>query len=158
MRQALVMFVCAVLLTCGVSYAESDTAQEVKEAILEGVEYTAENLKGQPDSYSKDGAIEFWSSGGLMQEIPAHGRFGDFEAFAVQPKHIKVLTLVEGQAAVAHYYMEGFLKPKGLEAVPHYMTRVTQVYVKEDGRWKIRSSHWSPLAGGSGTSQTAPRE
>ena len=58
----------------------------------------------------------------------------------------------------AHYYMEGFLKPKGLEAVPHYLTRVTQVYVKEDGRWKIRSSHWSPLAGGSGTSQTAPEE
>jgi hypothetical protein len=40
-------------------------------------------------------------------------------------------------------------------AVSHYMTRVSEVYVKEDGEWKLRSAHWSPVTGGSGTSQSA---
>jgi hypothetical protein len=40
-------------------------------------------------------------------------------------------------------------------AVSHYLTRVTQVLVKEAGKWKIRSSHWSAITGGSGTSQAA---
>jgi len=39
--------------------------------------------------------------------------------------------------------------------VSHYLTRVTQVYVKEGGSWKIRASHWSPVSGGSGTSQSS---
>ena len=37
----------------------------------------------------------------------------------------------------------------------HYLTRVMAVFVKEDGAWKIRAAHWSPLTGGKGTSQTA---
>jgi len=75
--------------------------------------------------------------------------------FNLQPKHIKVITLVEGQAAVAVFYSEGSMKPKGSAAVNHYLTRATQVFVKEEGQWKIRSSHWSPVAGGSGTTQAA---
>jgi hypothetical protein len=46
------------------------------------------------------------------------------------------------------------MQPKGLPAVPNYRTRVTQVFVKEEGDWKIRAAHWSPLMGGAGTSQT----
>jgi hypothetical protein len=42
----------------------------------------------------------------------------------------------------------------GLPAVPNYRTRVAQVFVKEEGDWKIRAAHWSPLMGGAGTSQT----
>jgi hypothetical protein len=37
--------------------------------------------------------------------------------------------------------------------VTDYLTRVTQILVMEDGRWKVRSSHFSPLMGGSGTYQ-----
>ncbi|MDC1119267.1 nuclear transport factor 2 family protein [Gammaproteobacteria bacterium] len=69
-------------------------------------------------------------------------------------KHIEVIVLVEDQAAVAHYYQEAIMKPTGLPAVPNYRTRVTQVFVKEDGAWKIRAAHWSPLMSGAGTSQT----
>jgi hypothetical protein len=46
------------------------------------------------------------------------------------------------------------MKPKNAEMVGHYMTRVTEAYVKEDGAWKLRAAHWSPVKGGSGTSQT----
>ena len=53
------------------------------------------------------------------------------------------------------YYSEGSMTPKGSKPVGHYMTRVTQAFVKENGEWRIRASHWSPIMGGAGTSQTA---
>lgn len=149
-----VFFVFAVLCV-STAVADAQTEQEVEQTIRDGYAYLVANLKDQPDAYSKDGAIEFWSSGGLMQEIGASGRPGEWDSFNLAPKHIRVLTLVPGQAAVAHFYSEGSMKPKGYPAVNHYLTRVTQVYVKESGGWKVRSSHWSPVAGGSGTSQTA---
>ena len=89
-----------------------------------------------------------------MHDIAPGGRPEPFEVFNIEVKHIKVITLVEGQAAVAHYYSEGSMKPKGSPAVNNYLTRVSQVFVKEDGKWKVRSSHWSPITGGSGTTQT----
>ncbi len=106
-----------------------------------------------PDSISKNGALQFWSSGGLMHEVPATDS-GAVTEQSLTPKHITVVPLVEGQAAVAMYYSEGRLHPPGSEPVSHYLTRVTEVYVKEGGTWKIRAAHWSPVVGGSGTSQT----
>ena len=151
-----VIVVAASLVLCsGFAYAQSDTEKEVTQTILDSNAYTNKNLKGQADEYSSKGALEFWSSGGLLQEIAPGGRPEDFEAVNITPKHIRVITLVEGQIAVAHYYTEGSMKPKGATAVSHYMTRVTQVFVKEAGKWKIRSSHWSAISGGSGTSQAA---
>jgi hypothetical protein len=70
-------------------------------------------------------------------------------------KHINVITLVPGQIAVAQYYSEGSMNPKTSSAVSDYRVRVTQVLVNEGGKWKVRAAHWSPIAGGSGTSQTA---
>ena len=93
-----------------------------------------------------------------MQKISPDGRPGEFESFNIDVKHIHVTTLVPGKAAVAHYYSEGSMQPKGSPAVSHYLTRATQVFVKEDGKWKVRASHWSPVAGGAGTSQTALEE
>jgi hypothetical protein len=66
-----------------------------------------------------------------------------------------VLELSPDQAAVAVFYAEGSLHPKGGAFVGRYLTRVTQVFVKEDGQWRIRSSHWSPLTGGAGTNQVS---
>jgi hypothetical protein len=145
-----------VVVGSGVAYAQSDTELEVIQTIIESSRYTRENLKGPPDDYSSKGALEFWSSGGLLNELPGGRDPEEFDAFSIIPKHIRVITLVEGQAAVAHYYTEGRLAPRGSAPVDHYLTRVTQVFVKEDGRWKIRSSHWSAITGGSGTSQSGP--
>lgn len=63
--------------------------------------------------------------------------------------------LADDQVAVAQFYAEGTFQAKGQPQVPDYMTRVTQVFVKEDGEWKVRASHFSPIMGGSGTSQRA---
>ncbi len=155
MKKIFAFLIAGVAIGSSLTYAQSATENEVIQTILDGNEYVRTNLKASPDDYSQHGALEFWSSGGLLNEIAPGGTPQEFDAFNIVPKHIKVITLVEGQAAVAVYYSEGSMKPKGSPAVNHYLTRVTEVYVKEDGRWKIRSAHWSPVAGGSGTTQTA---
>jgi hypothetical protein len=136
---------------------ESDTVREVREHILAEMEYGRKNLKMRPGTYSKQGALEFWSSGGLVNEV-TEGREEKYEVLNIHAKHIEVLPLVEGRAAVAMYYSEGAMQAKGGSPVPHYCTRVTEVFVKEDGEWKVRAAHWSPVTGGGGTSQTAVEE
>ena len=153
MKKLFVVFVTFILASGMVALA--DTADEIRELILEDNEKVRTTLKGRPDSYSKDGALEFWSSGGLMHSVTNADDPGSYEVFTIRPKHIEVITLVEGKAAVAMYYSEGAMHPKGASPVGHYMTRVTAVYVNEGGQWKVRASHWSPILGGSGTSQTA---
>ena len=111
-------------------------------------------LKKYENDYSKDGALEFWSSGGLMQTIDPSGRPEAYDYVNINPKHIEVIILAKGKAAVAMYYSEGNMKPKNSSEVSHYLTRVSQTFDKEDGEWKPRTSHWSPVMGGSGTSQT----
>ena len=65
----------------GQTFAESETEKEVKQAIIESFAYTSKNLKFEPQSYSEHGALEFWSSGGLMHEISAEADLGEYEAF-----------------------------------------------------------------------------
>ena len=127
---------------------------EVKKQIISSSKYLSKNKRSIND-YSKEGGLEFWSSGGLMHEIDPDGRPEVYDYANVKPKHIEVIILVPGKAAVAMYYSEGAMKPKGSPAVSHYMTRVTQAFIKEGGKWKVRASHWSPIQGGAGTSHTS---
>jgi len=131
--------------------AAADTADEIKAKIMQDSADTRKTLAGNSDDISKHGSLEFWSSGGLMQYIPADAPGGTFEQFALTPKHIKVITLVEGQAAIAMYYSEGSFHETGQKPVSHYMTRATLAYVKEEGAWKLRAAHYSPIAAGQGT-------
>jgi hypothetical protein len=145
----------ALIMALAPGLASADTAEEVRATILESAAYANENLKDAPDLTSKHGSAEFWSSGGLMQWIPADRPVSEYEYQSMTPKHIEIITLVEGQAAVAMYYSEGAFKAKGGEPVNNYLARVTRVFVKEDGKWKVRAGHWSPITGGSGTSQNS---
>jgi len=133
----------------------ADTADEVRSEIMSSSAYARKNLKDMEGAISSQGALEFWSSGGLIQKVPANSPPATYDDFTLTPKHVEVVTLVEGKAAVAMYYSEGSYHQKGSELVPHYMTRITEVYVKEDGKWKVRAAHYSPIAAGSGTRQSA---
>ena len=135
--------------------AVADTADEIKAMIMQDNADSRKNLSGGREGISKHGSLEFWSSGGLMQYIAADSPAAKWEQFALTPKHIKVVTLVENQAAVAMYYSEGSFQETGQKPVSHYMTRVTDVYVKEDGKWKVRAAHYSPISAGQGTQQTS---
>ena len=149
-------FISALSLTLSLmlSTVMADTATEVRQVILDDLAHANQELNQDPMRLSKDGSKEFFSSGGLLNHLDRTSGGNTFEMFEGSIKHIEVVVLVEGQAAVAHFYQEAMMKPTGLPVVPNYRTRVTQVFVKEEGGWKIRAAHWSPLMGGAGTSQT----
>ena len=155
MKKKLVLVVGMLTLVCGPAYADAATEQEIKNAIMEANAYTKENLKGQADTVSSEGALEFWSSGGLLHKVGADLPPQQFESFDIDVKHIHVITLVPGEAAVAQYYSEGSMQGKDESAVHGYRVRVTQVFVNEDGDWKVRAAHWSPIAGGKGTASVS---
>ncbi len=136
-------------------HEKGDVAAEIKARIMADHAYLREHLEDKPGGTSRHGSLEFWSSGGLIQSLAADAPPGQYESFALTPKHIKVIALPGGEAAVAMYYLEGSMHPKGRAPVGHYLTRVTQVFVKEDGEWKERAGHWSAIGGGAGTSQAA---
>ena len=136
------------------SMVSAGDVEDIKQQILENNEFFKKNKRGA-DEYSKLGALEFWSRGGVLQKVESTERPEQYDIASIEPKHIEVIVLVPKKAAVAMYYSEGSLKPKNSAAVGHYLTRVTRAYVKEDGQWKVRASHWSPVMGGSGTSQTS---
>ena len=145
-KHVVIMILCTAL-------AFASDAEEIKKTIEDDFAYLNKNKRSK-NEYSKNGALEFWSSGGLLHKIDASGRPETYDEVNLSPKHIEVLVLAPGKAAAAFYYSEGRLKPKGSAGVDHYLTRVSQTFVKEGGKWKTRSSHWSPVKGGSGTSQT----
>ena len=118
------------------------------------------NNKGNIDVrlMSEDGYYAFNSTGGLMvYDKNPNIRKNEWDSVSLTAKHIKVVSLVPGEAAVAMYYSEGSMTPKGSAAVPHYMTRVTEVFIKEKGKWVMKTAHYSPISGGSGTSQVGPK-
>ncbi len=143
------------LLVGTIAHADEATEQAIIKMLVDDNAYTKKNLKGKGDVISKEGSLEFWSSGGLLNEVDPGATPQEFKSFNINLKHITVITLVPGQAAVAQYYSDGAMEPTTSAAVSNYRTRVTQVFVKEDGKWKVRAAHWSPIAGGAGTSQTA---
>lgn len=134
------------------STAEGSIEEEVRATVEAYYAYTVEHLANPSDAISEDGSLQFWSSGGLMLSVDADSPPVEYESFSVRPKHISVLPLSKTSAA-AVYYAEGSMQPKRRAPVDHYLTRVLAVYVKENGAWKIRAGHWSPLRGGGGTSQ-----
>lgn len=158
-KLTLVSALTAIVLLPALALAEhhegDTTAEEVTTAIKAENDFIRANLKDIEGGVSTHGAAEFWSSGGLMQWVPADAPPSEYDSFTIRPKHIKVITLVPGEAAVAMYYSEGGMQVKGGDPVGHYMTRVMQVWVKEDGAWVVRAAHWSPIAGGAGTRQTS---
>jgi hypothetical protein len=145
-----IMFVFTVMCTM----VSAGDVEDIKQQIMDNNEYFRKNKRGA-DEYSNLGALEFWSSGGLMQKVESNERPELYDYVNLDVKHIEVIVLVPKKAAVAMYYSEGSMKPKNSAAVGHYLTRVTRAYIKEDGQWRVRASHWSPVMGGSGTSQTS---
>ena len=155
MKKAVLILTAVMAFGATMGHADEATEQAVIKTIMDENAYVKKNLRGMADTIASEGSLEFWSSGGLLQEVDAGTAPQEFDAFNLNAKHITVITLVPGQIAVAQYYSEGSMNPKNSAAVSDYRTRVTEVYVKEGGRWKTRAAHFSPIAGGAGTSQTA---
>ncbi len=158
MKKSTSLAFLSLLLLPGIALAEShgsDTVAQVTEKIEWIYAQTRKDKASPADQVSADGSLEFWSNGGLMNRARPGVEPRTWESFNLHAKHIEVVTLVEGQVALAMYYLEGSMQPAGYPLVSHYLTRVSEVYVNEDGDWKRRSAHWSAVTGGGGTSQSA---
>ena len=163
--QTTVLLLSLALLGPALSAIATGNATPNLDADTDAAEITAMILKNQTESnkqnkqvqgvISKDGSVEFWSSGGLRQHVENGGELPSYTNLNIIAKDIEITSLVSGEAAVATYYAEGSLQAKGGSPVSNYLTRVTIVFVKEDGEWKRRAAHWSPITGGAGTTQTA---
>ncbi len=151
-KMALLALTLLVLPAATLAGSHEDVVAEVKKTIEDSMAATRATKAENPATISKHGSLEFWSSGGLLNRSSPDGDPMEFEVFNLHPKHIEVTLLAEG-VALAMYYSEGAMQPKGYPLVTDYRTRIMAVYVKEDGAWKQRAGHWSALAGGTGTSQ-----
>lgn len=147
------LIIAFVLSTSAFSQTNSVT-NEIKALILEDQRIANESNE-QILNYSEQGALEFWSSGGLLHTMTNDLQVNRFDDISLQAKHIEVISIANGEAAVAMYYNEGSLKPLNGASVSHYLTRITQVFVKENDKWVVAAAHYSPVTGGSGTSQSS---
>ncbi len=126
----------------------------VRQTIIDQYAFGREILRDMPGIYSQEGSVEFWSSGGLLQQIPTDLLLREYVFNTLTPKHIMVIPL-SANSAVVHMYVEGGYQDEGQQPVPNYLTRATLVMVLEGGDWMTRAAHWSPIQGGTGTADTA---
>ena len=158
MKRIAMLAALALLVLPGLAHADSHapgTAAEVTAKIEWIYAQTRANGASPPDQVASEGSLEFWSNGGLLNRARPDVEPRAWESFSLHPKHIEIVPLVEGEVALAMYYLEGSMQPAGYPPVAHYMTRVSEVYVKEGNDWRRRAAHWSTVTGGGGTSQSA---
>jgi len=71
---------------------------------------------------------------------------GEYDVTVMYPNAVSLSDTV----VLARYYLEGSMSANGA-TVNNYRTRVTHIWVKEDGEWKSKSWHFSPLHNGGTT-------
>ena len=143
------------LVLSSYTFAQTSSVSDESKALILEDQRIANESNEQILNYSEQGALEFWSSGGLLHTMTNELQVNRFDDISLQAKHIEVISIDNGEAAVAMFYNEGSLKPLNGAAVSNYLTRITQVFVKENDKWVVVAAHYSPVTGGSGTSQTS---
>ena len=103
-----------ILVATLLSNAAQAGTQEERDVVKANIAYTNKMMSQDPNRISEQG-----SKDPLLNTIYRDSDASDFEYFSGSVKHIEVVVLVEGQAAVAHYYQEAVMKPTGLPAVPN---------------------------------------
>jgi hypothetical protein len=155
-----VLMATAVFATLALQPATTNAQSSIEDAVRQTIEewyrFGRENLRDMPGTYSRDGSLEFWSSGGLLQELAPNVPPLEYVFETRTAKHIRV-TPLGPTTAVVHMYVEGGYQEQGEVAVTNYLTRAMLVLVLEGGQWVTRAAHWSPIVGGTGTNQTAPK-
>ena len=90
----------------------------------------------------------FWYKRESTVAAVTEGQSSDNE-FNFTPRYIEVDVLEKGKVAVAYYYLVGSYTISGVQK-NDYRTRVSQIFVKEKGNWKVKAGHYTPLHSGSG--------
>jgi len=115
-------FVSSLALTLTLSVLSStvmaDTASEVRQVVLDQVAHMNQELTQDPMRLSKDGSIEFFSSGGLLTYLDRTSGGNTFEMFEGSIKHIEVVVLSKVKRRCA-LYQEAMMQ---LQDCPLYPT------------------------------------
>jgi hypothetical protein len=82
----------------------ADTAPEVREAILVHIARMNQELIKILCAFRRMAQQSFFSNGRLLTYLDRTSDGNTFEVSQGSIKHIEVAVLVEGQAAVAHFY------------------------------------------------------
>ena len=116
--------------------------------------WNSNKYKGYISTVHSGGTMNGDSNGSFWYEmvptvkgITENRKPGDKSNF--NARYLEIDVLVPGKAAVAYYYLVGSYTLRGVTK-SDYRTRVSQVFVTEKGKWKIKSGHFSPLHSGSG--------
>ena len=105
-RESIIMKKLTVIISMFVmiSFSDANDKDEITKGIVKARDYLNKN-KSTYNNYSADGALECWSSGGLLNYIPNTGPNINYELVKMKTKHIEVIVLVPKEAAIAMYYM-----------------------------------------------------
>lgn len=141
------------ILTSGILFA--DDKSEVSEVVKKHWDYqNNKNWKKFTGTMHSSGTMNGDSNGSFwyMQEstlaaVTQNQQAGD--SYNFQPRYIEVDVLEKNKVAVAYYYLVGSYEIAGNEK-SDYRTRVSQIFVKEKGNWKVKSGHFTALHSGSG--------
>ena len=117
--------------------ARNDNDYETQLALMSsGVHYHANSSGTFFSSGEKPTAEEFEETlGGTIYDVSVY--------------HPDAVALTD-DVVLARYYLEGTLKTPEA-TVSNYRTRVTHIWVRESGKWKSKSWHFSPLHDGGTT-------
>ena len=145
-----------ILLFMG-SFLIADDKSDIEEVIHDHwLFWGANNFKDYISTIHSKGTMNGDSNGSFwfrqestVSAITANGWGSPSNKFDFKPKYIEVDVLEKDKIAIAYYYLVGSYTING-KSKSDYRTRVSQVFVKEGGNWKVKSGHFTQLHGGSG--------
>lgn len=108
---------------------------------------TQYDLGSKAGSFSANSNGTFFSSDekGTLAELTEN--LSNIKKSNVSVRYPEAVQLSD-TVVLARYYLEGQIDFSDGNREANYRTRVTNIWVKEDGEWKNRSWHFSPLHNG----------
>ena len=152
MKKVIMLFSALCITT---SLLLADDKSEVADVVNKHWQYqNAKDWKKYVGTLHSEGTMDgdsngsFWYRREATVSAVTEGQSPENE-FNFTPRYIEVDILEKGKVAGAYYYLVGSYNINGVQK-NDYRTRVSQIFVKEKGSWKVKAGHFTPLHSGSG--------
>jgi len=152
MKKVIMLFSALCITT---SLLLADDKSEVADVVNKHWQYqNAKDWKKYVGTLHSEGTMDgdsngsFWYKREATVSAVTEGQSPENE-FNFTARYIEVDILEKGKVAVAYYYLVGSYNINGVQK-NDYRTRVSQIFVKEKGSWKVKAGHFTPLHSGSG--------
>ena len=152
MKKVIMLFSALCITT---SLLLADDKSEVADVVNKHWQYqNAKDWKKYVGTLHSEGTMDgdsngsFWYRREATVSAVTEGQSPENE-FNFTARYIEVDILEKGKVAVAYYYLVGSYNINGVQK-NDYRTRVSQIFVKEKGSWKVKAGHFTPLHSGSG--------